>query len=68
MPFDLSGKRAIVTGGANGIGLATARALAEGSAEVWIFDLERPMNFAGQFLAVDVTDPASISAALDCTW
>src|ERR1700736_921538 len=65
MPFDFSGKRAVVTGGANGIGLATACGLAEGGAEVWIFDLERPSDFAGQFLAVDVTDPASISAAFD---
>jgi NAD(P)-dependent dehydrogenase (short-subunit alcohol dehydrogenase family) len=65
MPFDLSGKRAIVTGGANGIGRASARALAEGGAEVWIFDLERPIDFAGQFLAVDVTDSASISGAFD---
>jgi NAD(P)-dependent dehydrogenase (short-subunit alcohol dehydrogenase family) len=65
MPSDLSGKRAVVTGGSSGIGLATARALAEGGAEVWIFDLERPTDFAGQFLPVDVTDDASISAALD---
>jgi NAD(P)-dependent dehydrogenase (short-subunit alcohol dehydrogenase family) len=65
MPSDLSGKRAVVTGGSNGIGLATARALAEGGAEVWIFDLERPSDFTGRFAAVDVTDPASISAAFD---
>src|SRR5438046_2487973 len=30
MPFDFTGKTAVVTGAANGIGLATARALAAG--------------------------------------
>ena len=65
--ISFAGKRAVVTGGSSGIGLATARMLAEGGAEVWIFDLQRPADFAGQFLAVDVTDPASISAAFDNT-
>ena len=41
LDFGLSGKLAIVTGGANGIGLACARLLAENGASVWIFDLER---------------------------
>jgi NAD(P)-dependent dehydrogenase (short-subunit alcohol dehydrogenase family) len=63
--ISFAGKRAVVTGGSSGIGLATARALGEGGAEVWIFDLERPVDFAGQFLAVDVTDPAAISVAFD---
>src|ERR1700731_2257101 len=65
MPVDVSGKRAVVTGGSSGIGFATARVLAEGGAEVWVFDLQKPTDFAGQFLAVDVTDPSSISAAFD---
>jgi meso-butanediol dehydrogenase/(S,S)-butanediol dehydrogenase/diacetyl reductase len=63
--ISFAGKRAVVTGGSSGIGLATARALAEGGAEVFVFDLDSPMDFAGQFLAVDVTDAASISAAFD---
>jgi meso-butanediol dehydrogenase/(S,S)-butanediol dehydrogenase/diacetyl reductase len=61
--IELSGKRAVVTGGSNGIGLAAAHALAAGGAKVWIFDLEPPADFAGDFLAVDVTDPGSITAA-----
>src|SRR5579864_1340745 len=67
MPGDLSGKRAVVTGGSSGIGLATAHALSEGGADVWIFDLQKPVKSAGQFLVVDVTDAASISAAFDKT-
>ncbi len=34
--FDLSGKRAIVTGGNGGLGLACSAALAEAGAEVFI--------------------------------
>ena len=69
MTFDFSGKRAVVTGGANGIGLAAARALAAGGATVWIFDLERerPGDVAaaigGHGAVVDVTDRDSIDAA-----
>jgi 3-oxoacyl-[acyl-carrier protein] reductase len=74
--ISFAGKRAVVTGGSNGIGLATARVLADGGAEVWVFDLDcragwSPAQWnagdppAPQFLAVDVTDPASISAAFD---
>jgi len=71
MPFDFTGKTAVVTGGANGIGLATARALAAGGARLWIFDLERerPQEVAAALsargLAADVTDRASLDRAFD---
>jgi NAD(P)-dependent dehydrogenase (short-subunit alcohol dehydrogenase family) len=71
MPLDFNGKLAVVTGGANGIGLTAARALAAGGARVWIFDLERerPEEVArplgGHGCHVDVTDRKSIDAAFE---
>src|SRR5271165_2465423 len=69
LDFGLKGKVAIVTGGANGIGLAAARLLAGSGASVWIFDLERenPQHAAERIgakaWAVDVTDRQSLDAA-----
>lgn len=68
--IDLAGQTAVVTGGANGIGLAAARALAACGARVWIVDLarENPEGVAAGFgargLTADVADRASIEAAL----
>ena len=57
MPFDFRGKTAVVTGGANGIGLAARRSLGAGGASVFVFDV------AGEGIAVDVTNRASIDAS-----
>src|SRR4051794_19564192 len=59
----VNGKRAVVTGGANGIGLATARALATGGAEGGVFDRERPAEDVGRWIEVDVRRRESIDAA-----
>ena len=60
----IQGKIAVVTGGANGIGFATARLLAECGAAVWIFDRERAaLPFEARKIAVDVTDRLSLDAA-----
>ena len=70
MPLDFTGKNAAVTGGANGIGLACAEALAAGGAKITILDLarENPQAVAAergwQGLTADVSDRASIDAAL----
>ncbi len=60
---------AIVTGGASGLGEATARALAAKGAKVAVFDMNAELGEAvaadigGAFCTVDVTDEASVSAA-----
>lgn len=56
MRLDLSGRRALVTGGSNGIGLAAVEALRACGAEVAVADLESDPP-------VDVADPASLEAA-----
>ncbi len=63
---DLSGLRAVVTGGASGIGLATARALTAQGAAVVVLDLEPggvPAPLLG--LKADVSDDASVRAAVE---
>lgn len=73
MHLDFSGQTVVITGGANGIGLATARAFLEAGASVWILDLpeERPQEAAagigGRGIAADVTNRASLEAAFDAT-
>jgi NAD(P)-dependent dehydrogenase (short-subunit alcohol dehydrogenase family) len=61
---------AIVTGGASGLGEATARALAAAGIRVAVIDrqVERGESVAGEiggvFASADVTDPASVRAAI----
>ena len=62
---------AVVSGGASGLGAATARALARRGAKVAILDLDaaRGTRLAGEihglFCEADVTDPEAVAAALD---
>src|SRR4051794_30861808 len=59
----LTGKVAVVSGGANGVGAATARLLAGKGASVWLFDREPPREeIAARYVAVDVTSRQSIDA------
>jgi NAD(P)-dependent dehydrogenase (short-subunit alcohol dehydrogenase family) len=69
MPDDgLHGQRALVTGGAGGIGAATARALARLGAEVVVADVDRAggasvaEEIGGTFIPLDVSDPTGWSA------
>ncbi|MET9044405.1 SDR family oxidoreductase [Streptomyces sp. NPDC004362] len=62
---DFEGLKALVTGGASGIGRATAELLAARGAEVAVLDLD-PSSVDKPLLAhrADVTDDASVRAAL----
>jgi NAD(P)-dependent dehydrogenase (short-subunit alcohol dehydrogenase family) len=65
--MEMNGSAAIVTGGASGLGGATAEMLAQGGAKVTIFDLNEEAGQAhaakigGKFVKVNVTDDASVS-------
>jgi 2-keto-3-deoxy-L-fuconate dehydrogenase len=69
--FDLTGKVALITGGASGIGAATARRLAGAGANAIIADLNEQAAMAlanelpgAKAVAMDVTSSASIAAAM----
>jgi NAD(P)-dependent dehydrogenase (short-subunit alcohol dehydrogenase family) len=69
--MNIEGSAAIVTGGASGLGFATAKRLAAAGAHVTIVDLpaapgaEAAEAIGGTFAPADVTDEAQVSAALD---
>ena len=68
--MDIAGRIAFVTGGASGLGAATARALNASGAKVGIFDRDAAKGEAiaaemgGKFFAVDVSDATSAEAAV----
>ncbi len=65
------GQAAVVTGGASGLGAATARALAAQGVKVALFDLNEELGEAvakeigGVFCKVNVTDEASVDAGFE---
>jgi NAD(P)-dependent dehydrogenase (short-subunit alcohol dehydrogenase family) len=74
--FRVPGRRAVITGGGRGIGLACAQALAEAGAEVAIMDSDaasaeaglaalREKGYRAQSMIVDVTSPDQVTAAAD---
>jgi len=69
--MELNGTAAIVSGGASGLGEATARVLAAAGATVVVADLNEEGGkrvageIGGQFALTDVADEASVQAAVD---
>ncbi len=74
--FRVAGRRAVITGGGRGIGLACAEALAEAGAEVAILDSDvanaeqgvaalRAKGIRAQSFVLDVTDAPAVTAAAD---
>ncbi|HZH47183.1 MAG TPA: SDR family NAD(P)-dependent oxidoreductase, partial [Roseococcus sp.] len=68
--MNVQGAVAIVTGGASGLGLASARRLAGAGARLLIVDLatspgpEVAAELGGEFAVADVADEASMGAAV----
>ncbi len=69
--MDISGCVAVVTGGASGLGLATAQRLSKAGATAVLVDLpsapgdERAEEIGASFAPADVTSEADVAAALD---
>lgn len=69
--MDIEGVAAVVTGGASGLGKATATMLAAQGAKVAIFDLNEDAgrstaeSLGGVYCTVNVADDASVAAGLD---
>lgn len=71
--FSLNHKKAVVSGGASGIGAAIAEQFVRAGAQVWILDRDRTLGeqtataIGARFVAVDVTDADSCQAAAATT-
>lgn len=71
--IDLAGQVAVVTGGAQGIGLAVARRLVASGAAVSLWDLRADLldtaaaslGSGASSIAVDIADPVAVQAAAD---
>ena len=71
--MELAGTSSLVTGGASGLGLATARRLAAGGSRVVIIDLASSdgeqvaaeLGGGARFVPSDVRDEAQVQAAVD---
>ena len=68
MKFDLSGKKAVVTGGSSGIGKAIVEALSEQGASVFVIDLnENPVHYKTDVTSIitDITQSEKLNKSLN---
>ena len=63
--MDIAGTSALVTGGASGLGAATAAMLRDAGAHVVVADVRAGDDEGIRFVETDVTDPAQVQAAVD---
>ena len=63
--FGYHGKRALVVGGATGMGAAVAQLVQDAGAEVVVMDIAESTLAGAKHIHVDLSDRASIDAALD---
>jgi len=57
-------KTVVLTGGATGVGAASAERLAERGAEVIVLDIKRPLGGSARYIPCDMGDRGSIDAAV----
>ena len=73
--MEISNKVALITGGASGLGLATAEALIESGSKVMLLDLNEDNAVAAveklgsnsSYVIANVTDESSVQSAIDKT-
>jgi NAD(P)-dependent dehydrogenase (short-subunit alcohol dehydrogenase family) len=63
--MQIKGSGFVVTGGASGLGLATAKVMREKGARVGVIDLNGPGGWDGAFAAADVSDEEAVASALE---
>ena len=63
--FRYDGKRALVVGGATGMGAAVAELVRDAGADVVLMDIADPKRDGARFVQVDLADAGSIDGALD---
>lgn len=62
--IDLSGRKALITGGSSGIGAATSIALTRAGATCTVLDRNPPRTDVHAFVKADLRDPAEVHEAL----